>query len=171
MTRQEPPIASSRSRIPLPWTRSCFVCGEENPEGLRARCFKAGNEIELPFVARRAHAGWSGVLHGGLIATVLDEVMTWAAIVGSRKACFAADFSVRLLKPLPPETSCLAVARLSEARRRIFDTEAWLRSEEGTVFARATGRYMPVQVDQLSELRRDLVRCEGCLDLGPIFEG
>jgi len=162
---------SDARRVPLPWTRSCFVCGEANPEGLQARCYKVGDEIEMPFVARPQHAGWNGVLHGGLVATVLDEVMTWAAIVGSGRACYAADFTVRLLKPLPPGTACVAAARLSLARRRIFDTEAELRGEAGELFSRSTGRYMPVPRDQLGALRRDLVRCEACLSLDALFGG
>ena len=54
-------------------------------------------QIELAFRPRVEYAGWNAVTHGGLIATVLDEVMTWAAIVESDRACFAADFSVRCL--------------------------------------------------------------------------
>jgi acyl-coenzyme A thioesterase PaaI-like protein len=157
-------------RVPLPWTRSCFVCGEANPEGLQARCFKVDDAIEMPFVTRAHHAGWNGVLHGGLVATVLDEVMTWAAIVGSGRACYAADFTVRLLLPLPPGTACVAAAKLTRARRRIFDTEAELRGESGEVFSRSTGRYMPVPKDQLGALRQDMVRCEACLGLDGLFE-
>jgi len=125
----------------------------------------------MPFVARSQHTGWDGVLHGGLIATVLDEVMTWAAIVGSRRACYAADFGVRLLRPLPPGASCVAVARLRQSRRRIFDTEAELRGEAGEIYSRSTGRYMPVPDDQLGALRGDLVRSEDCLSLDALFDG
>ena len=68
-------------RIPLPWSRSCFVCGENNPIGLKARSWIVNDIIELEFEPAEALAGWNSVTHGGLIATVLDEVMTWAAIV------------------------------------------------------------------------------------------
>ncbi len=158
-------------RIPLPWSRSCYVCGEANPDGFRARSFKVGERVELPFVAEERFAGWNQVIHGGIIATLLDEVMTWAAILGSEKPCFAAEFTVRLLKPLPPETHCIAVARMVSGRRRVFDTESWIEDEAGTVYARGSGRYMPVPPEQTKHLRQDFVRDEHCLQLDGIFGG
>jgi acyl-coenzyme A thioesterase PaaI-like protein len=154
----------------LPWSRSCFVCGEANPRGLRARCYRAGDTVELPFRAEADLAGWSAVIHGGLIATVLDEVMTWAAILGSRRACFAAELGVRLVKPLAPGSSCLAVGRLRSGRRRVFDTEAWLSDASGAVYARGTGRYMPVSVGQLGASRHDFVEGDGSLRLVEILD-
>lgn len=156
-------------RIPLPWSRSCYVCGEANELGLRARSFKVEDRIELPFVAETRFAGWNQVTHGGLIATVLDEVMTWAAILESHKPCFAAEFTTRLLVPLPPETACTAVARVSESRRRIFVIESWLEDEAGTVYARGHGRYMPAPGGRSEALREDFVSDENCLDLDGIL--
>jgi acyl-coenzyme A thioesterase PaaI-like protein len=157
-------------RIPLPWCRSCFVCGADNPVGLRARCYKAGDAVELPFTTRREHCGWSEVLHGGLIATVLDEVMTWAAILGSDRPCFAAEFSVRLLEPLPSGVACVATGRLLQARRRVFDVEGQLADAAGRLYARATGRYLPAPRERLRHLREDFVSSDACLDLAHIFD-
>ncbi len=156
-------------RIPLPWSRSCLICGEANPHGLRARSYLAGDRVELPFVARPEFMGWNRVIHGGFIATVLDEVMTWSAILGAEKPCFAAEFTVRLLHPLPPGVACTAVSVLLEARRKLFQTQARIEGDDGTVYARATGRYMPAPAGPSHHLRDDFVRDENCLDLGGIF--
>jgi acyl-coenzyme A thioesterase PaaI-like protein len=158
-------------RKPLPWSRSCFVCGEENPLGLRARSFLVGDRIELEFTPRREYAGWNAVTHGGLIATVLDEVMTWAAIVHSDQACFAADFSVRLRQPLPPATPVIARAWCSGSRRRIHDTEAHLESPDGVLFATAAGRYMAIPRAQVQSMHHDLVSTPDCWPAGHIFGG
>jgi len=164
---QEP---SPSRRIPLPWSRSCFVCGEANPHGLRARSFMVDGRVELPFTAEERFVGWNGVIHGGFIATVLDEVMTWSAILGAEKPCFAAEFTVRLLHPLPSQTRCTAVSELVGTRRKkVLDTRAWVQGEDGTVYARATGRYMPVPPGHDHHLREDFVRDESCLDVGGIF--
>ena len=126
---------AAATRILLPWTRSCLVCGQDNPIGLRARSWSVGERVELPFTPRPEHAGWSDVIHGGFVATVLDEVMTWAAILGSAKPVYAADFTVRLQAPLRAGLACTASARLTQHRRRIFDIESWLADAEGTVYA------------------------------------
>jgi acyl-coenzyme A thioesterase PaaI-like protein len=170
MPTSKPTPPSDDARILLPWSRSCFVCGQENPRGLKARSFRIGDRVEMPFVASRELAGWAAVIHGGLVATVLDEVMTWAALIASRRACFAAEFTVRLRRPLAPETSCVAVGRLAAARRRVFDTEAWLRDEAETVYASAAGRYLPIRPDQLGAMRHDFVTGEGSLAIGDILD-
>lgn len=163
-------MAGESKRIPLPWSRSCFVCGEANPRGLNARSWIVGDRIELPFDAPSDLVGWNEVLHGGIIATVLDEVMTWSAIVASERPCFAAEFSVRLRTPLPPERSCLAVASTARHRRRVLDTEAELQGEDGTVYATATGRYMAMPRQHASAARHDFVTAEGCWPLEKILE-
>jgi uncharacterized protein (TIGR00369 family) len=157
------------TRIALPWSRSCFVCGAENPLGLRARSFKVGEAIELPFVVRPEFSGWNGVTHGGLIATVLDEVMTWAAILAQRKPCFAAELTVRLQLPLAPGTRCVARASTEQVRRQIASTCAALTDEQGAVYAKATGRYMPVPPQRMRHLRSDFVTEPGCLDVLSYF--
>jgi acyl-coenzyme A thioesterase PaaI-like protein len=156
-------------RILLPWTRSCWVCGQDNPLGLRARSWKVGDTVQLACTPRREHAGWSDVVHGGFVAMVLDEVMTWAAILGGRVPVFAADVGIRMQEPLGPGTPCTAVARMTRNRRRIIDTEAWLEGDAGRIYARATGRYMPIPAAQASSFHADFVTAPECLDLGAVF--
>ena len=153
----------------LPWTRSCMVCGQDNPVGLRARSYVSGDIVQLPFTTRAEYAGWSNVMHGGFIAMVLDEVMTWAAILGSGLPCFAADFSVRLQEALPASIACTAVARMSEHRRKVFDTEAWLEDDAGRLYARASGRYLQVPAERMAHFRSDFVTSPECMDLELIF--
>ena len=147
----------------------CPVCGEENPQGLRAEIYKAGELIEMAFVPRREFVGWSEVVHGGLLSTVMDELMTWAAIVAGRRAYFAADMGVRYKAPLAPLHPCIVRARVSAAKRKILETESWVEDEGGTVFARGTGRYLPMPDGQLEVFHRDFLWREGCLDLSDVF--
>ncbi len=160
---------SPGERMPLPWCRHCLVCGEDNPIGLRARCYKVGDTVQLSWTTRLEHSGWSNVMHGGFIATVLDEVMTWAAILGSEKPCFAADFNVRVLETLGADVSCLAAGRLVQARRRVFDVEGWVEDDAGRIYARGSGRYMPVPQNRVPHMRDEFVSTPDCLDLRHIF--
>jgi acyl-coenzyme A thioesterase PaaI-like protein len=126
--------------------------------------------VEMEFTPRRELAGWAEMVHGGLIGTVLDEVMTWAAIVRGRQAYFAAEFSVRLRQPLPLLQPCMAHARVIASRRRILDTEARLTGPTDQLYAIATGRYLPAPPDRLAEFQHDFIWEEGRLDLRSIFE-
>lgn len=162
-------MANEEHRIMLPWSRACFVCGEDNDHGMNARSYVCDDRIELPFEAPQSFAGWRTVVHGGLVATVLDEVMTWAAIVGSRKPCYAAEFTVRMLKPLPPGTPCIAVGEMVRDRKRVFNCEGALQSESDEVFARAQGRYMIVPKEKMDEFRNDFISGPDCHGIDDIL--
>ena len=65
----------------LPWTKTCFVCGEDNPNGLRLRSRVEGDRIVLSHVTRDSDLGYRHLVHGGISMTLLDEVMTSFAIL------------------------------------------------------------------------------------------
>lgn len=157
-------------RIALPWSRSCFVCGTENPIGLRARSYLVDDHVELAFTPRPEHAGWTDVVHGGLITTVLDEVMTWAAIVVRERACFAADFSVRLRTPLAPGTPCTAIARVESERRRVLGTAAELVGTDGTAYATASGRYVSIPPEKMTHMEQEWVTEPGGWPIEKLFD-
>ncbi len=72
----------------------CFACGTENPGGLHLVFERGGRGVVAFFTPERRHQGYKGVVHGGIISTILDEAMAHAAI----KACHypvTAEISVR----------------------------------------------------------------------------
>ncbi len=142
----------------LPHTHSCFVCGESNPHGLRQRFETDGRLVQARFTPRPEHAGFQGVVHGGILATLLDEIMVWACAVQAKKFGFCAEMTVRFQHPARPGEELLAEAELAENRRgRVFEAKAELRNAAGQVVASATGKYMPIREADLAELQRDMV--------------
>ena len=79
----------------LPHTRSCFVCGESNPVGLKLRFHTDGRVVQTRFTPRPEHIGFKGIVHGGLITTLLDEIMVWACAVQTQRFAFCAELNVR----------------------------------------------------------------------------
>ena len=142
----------------LPHTHTCFVCGESNPTGLKLRFHTDGRVVEARFVPRPEHIGFKGVVHGGLIATVLDEIMVWACAVQTRQFSYCAELTVRFQNPLRPGEEVLAVGELVTNRKgKIFEARSSLRDAAGNIFAEATGKYLPVKNVALSELIGDVV--------------
>ena len=97
----------------LPHTRSCFVCGESNPSGLKLRFETDGRIVQTRFVPRAEHIGFKQTVHGGLIATLLDEIMVWACAVQTRRFAFCAELNVRFLNPVRPNEEVLALGELA----------------------------------------------------------
>lgn len=142
----------------LPYTHSCFVCGDSNPIGFRMRSKTDGRRVEARFVFGAGHTGFKRTVHGGLTATVLDEIMTWACAVGARRFAYCAELNVRYLKPVRPNLPVLASAEMVVNRRdRLFEAKAELCDEAGTVLANASGKYLPLKDSEASEMGTDFV--------------
>jgi|ERR1051326_573163 uncharacterized protein (TIGR00369 family) len=142
----------------LPHTHSCFVCGESNPIGLKLRFETDGRTVQTRFVPRPEHVGFRQTVHGGLIATLLDEMMVWACAVQTKRFAFCAELNVRFQSPLRPGEEVLATAELVENRRgRIFEAKGELRNRKGAVFASATGKYLPIKEELAAEMATDFV--------------
>lgn len=131
---------------------SCFVCGDKNESGLKARFFYDGEQAVTEIVALEQFEGYHGIYHGGIVATLLDEVMIKAILVQNRYAV-TAELTVRFLKPVRTGEKIRFTGWVTKSKGRVFLTEGKATGENGQVFATATGRY--VEAD--SELKPTLM--------------
>ena len=142
----------------LPHTRSCFVCGEANPAGLRLRFETDGRVVETRFVPRAEHVGFRQTIHGGLIATLLDEIMVWACAVQTKRFAFCAELNVRFLGPVRPDEPVVASGELVSNRRdKLFEAKAELRNQADQLLATATGKYIPIKEAEVTQMVTDFV--------------
>jgi uncharacterized protein (TIGR00369 family) len=142
----------------LPHTRGCFVCGEANKHGLNLRLKTNGQTVQMRFVPKPEHVGFHNTLHGGITATVLDEIMVWAVGVNTKRLAYCAEMNVRYLRPAHPGEELTVVGELVENRRdRIFEAKGELRNAAGEVLATSTGKYLPIKGAELNAMTKDFV--------------
>jgi len=147
-----------RRMFKLPRTHSCFVCGVDNPIGLGVDAESDGKTVQAPIRFRREHVGFAATVHGGLVATVLDELMVWGCGVITRRLAYCAEMTVRYQRPVPPETPLVGTGQLVEDRRgRLFLARAELRDASGNLLAEATGKYIPVPGDPSPAMLADFI--------------
>ena len=133
----------------LPRTHSCFVCGTSNRHGLNLDFETDGQIVRSRFVPHPDHVGFKGVTHGGILATILDEIMVWACGVKTRQFAFCAELNVRYLQQVTPGMELWAEGELvSNRRNRIFEARGSILDSAGSVFVSATGKYMPIRADK-----------------------
>jgi len=116
----------------------CFACGPANPIGLklRFRIDAAARAAEATFTPCREHQGYRGVVHGGLLATVLDEAMIklcWELGIPAVTARFEMD----LKKPAMPGEVLRVRGWLEEESRRLIRARAEITDAAGEVVAAA----------------------------------
>ena len=149
--------ANDRMRA-LPHTHSCFVCGESNASGLKIRFETDGRLVQARFMPRPEHVGFKQTIHGGIIATLLDEIMVWACAVQTRRFAYCAELNVRFVNPLRPGEEALAIGEMmSNRRNKLFGAKGELRNHAGLVLASATGKYLPVKEADALEMLADFV--------------
>ena len=133
---------------------NCFVCGEKNQSGLRARFYWDGHEARTTVVTTDAFEGYRGILHGGVISSLLDEVMI-KAVLAQEHFVVTAEMSVRFLQPARVGETLNFVGRIIRNRGRVFFTYGEAMRENGAVIATASGKY--IDAARLhEELRRSL---------------
>ena len=119
---------------------SCFVCGEKNPIGLKAR-FSIDHEARTSYVRltlRDDFQGWQDVVHGGILATLLDEACAYACLAQAEN-CVTAEINVRYRKPVRVADTVEVFGQLLESRHKIWKAAAQIKID-GTLYAEAQAK-------------------------------
>lgn len=145
----------------LPRAEECFVCGTKNPNGLKVEFYAQNNEVRGEFSPDAVKSGFKGIMHGGLICAVLDEVMGWAPSFAKKKMCMAAEITIRFIKPVPIGADLVAVGKFTQDRKRIWEAEGVLMDKTNTVYSKATGKYVPLTDDEARRVDSYLVYRDG----------
>ena len=133
----------------------CFACGPRNPYGLKLHFERDGDRIVSRFTALEEYQGFPGYLHGGIITALLDEVMSRVSIVNQNRWSMTAGIDVHFRKPVFIGQEVTAVAEHLETNRRVVTAQAELVLPDGTVAAKATGRFFHVPEERLAEMTSD----------------
>ena len=130
----------------------CFVCGELNARGLRTTIYATTGLAWTELTLGPDLVGWSDKAHGGILATLLDELMGWALF---EHDCWGvtAELTVRYLQPVDVSHRIRVEGEVSETTRRLFRTRGRILDEDGRLMATAEGRYVAAPEARKAELR------------------
>lgn len=120
-----------------PNAHNCFVCGMFNPMGLHLRFYDNGKDrVWSTFTVCSHHEGYPGVVHGGIIASILDEVAGRAVMIGSpNRFMMTANLEVRYRRPVPIEQPLRAEGWQVKDKGRLAQVAGVLYLPDGTVGA------------------------------------
>jgi acyl-coenzyme A thioesterase PaaI-like protein len=131
----------------------CFACGTLNEQGMRLMLHvehsRAWTELEL----ERRFEGWAGIAHGGILCTILDEVMAWA-LVGQDNWGLTAQLRVDFRHPVPVQHPIRAEGEIVRTRRRVVETTGRIvDAVEGRLLATAEATYLAAPPGRKAELQ------------------
>ncbi len=122
---------------------NCFVCGENNPNGLLLR-FEINREkqsLKTTFIASSTFQGWDGIVHGGIISTLLDEAMA-KLVYELGYPAVTTSLEIKFKKPAPIFESLNVHGEITEVNKRLIRAKAHLAKEDGTILATGTSTFL-----------------------------
>jgi acyl-coenzyme A thioesterase PaaI-like protein len=118
---------------------NCFVCGEKNPGGLKLH-FEIDPKkqtLKTTFVAGPVYQGFDGIVHGGIISTLLDEAMAKLAYELGYQT-ITASLEIRFKNPAPILQPLNVYGEITEVSPRLVKAKARVEQGDGTVLAVGT---------------------------------
>jgi len=140
----------------LPRYRKCFVCGRDNDAGLNVTFHRSEGSVIADFSGDFRHVGFPRQIHGGILSSLLDEAMWWAAVSSTAAMFQTWEISVRFHRPLPPEKSVRVEAWMEEDKSKYVVSRGKILDDQGHIYARATGKYFRLPKGQENEILQEL---------------
>lgn len=131
----------------------CFICGRDNPVGLYMRFYDNGeNEVYSHYTVADHFQGYPGVVHGGIVAAMLDEVVGRVSVIGDHHhLMMSVKLEVKYRHPVPTETPLAVVGRIERLRGRLGKAVGELHLPDGLIAAEAAMTLADVPQEILGE--------------------
>ncbi len=141
----------------------CFACGTENPRGLNLKFYRSGKSICSDIILKRYYEGWENIAHGGIISTLLDEVMSWTVMYFKKVFIVTRNINIKYVRPV-------LIGKLITVRGRIIDdtkppiikAKSEIRDQDKRLLVRGMAEFVIISKDKLSgvseKLKEDMER-------------
>lgn len=139
----------------LPNSKNCFACGLENPVGLKLEFFADGKggvfgDYSIP----RHFEGYPGVAHGGIVTTILDEILSRAFLIEDHnRLMYTAKITARFRRHVPVDRPLHLTGQALKDRGRTGEAAAQIRNSDGDVLAEAEALLVSLSPEELEPAR------------------
>lgn len=133
-------------------SKMCLICGINNEAGLKAPFYEMeDNRVVSLFKFREIHQSYPERTHGGMISTMLDEIIGRAIWVYEPDIWgVTMDIHVKFRKPVPLDTNLLAYGKIVKNSRKFFTGIGVIQSTSGEVLAEATANYIKLPIEKIA---------------------
>jgi uncharacterized protein (TIGR00369 family) len=134
-------------------SRHCFVCGTENPCGLNLAPERDGDKIVARFTPGQAHLGFSKAVHGGITASLLDELVGVACGIHVNEKCATVELSVTYRRPLLEGAEVRVEGWFVRREGKLAYGAGQVLDPAGKVLATAQARFLILEEHQAKSFR------------------
>ena len=139
----------------LPNYPYCVICGTENTIGIKISYFREENKVVAKCKFTKYHSGYHGIVHGGLLASILDEALGRIVSSITSKMVVTGELNVRFHCPVAVETCVSIEATMDDEQKhphRFFTASGKITDENGKVCVSAKGRFFIIPENKYEEI-------------------
>jgi uncharacterized protein (TIGR00369 family) len=156
-----------KNHVYLPTYKGCVVCGQPqvNPSTLNRRFKVTPQGVEVEFTSNFKQEGYRGVVHGGIMCSLLDETIGWAVAVDRKKYFMTGELNVRFVRPWPIGVTMVIKGWSVEHKSKYTIAKGEIVDKKGAVYAKASGKFFLMSDEQAQKVHRYLTFQEGDMDI------
>jgi len=136
----------------LPGYKHCFVCGRDNHFGLNITFFKDKNEVRAEFIPESKHQGFKGIVHGGILFSILDEIMGRTAVITKEIMTLTVEINIKYRKKAKIGEKIIFTAHMTKDLGRMIEAQGQACKEDGTLLIEAKGRFIVLSREMQKEV-------------------
>ena len=145
-----------RVDIKKPEGHHCFACGTANPIGLNLKFYSLGDVVCSDIILEKVHEGWQDLAHGGIISTLLDEVMSWAIMRSKKTFIVTRKMDIKYVRNVLIGTPLTVIGRfLGDGKPPLVKAKAEIRDDEGRLLVRSNGEFVVLPEERLSTVPKE----------------
>lgn len=150
-------MKKEKIKIPHPEGHHCFACGTANPIGLKLKFYLYGDALNADITLGKNHVGWEKLAHGGIISTILDEIMSWSVLYYKKSFFLTRKMEVKYIKPVMIETPLTVRSRLVDDHNpKRIKAKGELFNDKGNLLARSMGEFILLSKEELTSIPEGL---------------
>ncbi len=129
--------------IPNRFEGNCFGCSENNSMGLQMKFWWNDRIVRSKLIIPDHLCGWNKLIHGGVVSTILDEVMSWATIYSRKQMVMTKTMTIDFIKPIQIGDEITAEGQIKEVtNRHEVIAEGRIFDHENQLCAQSTGNFV-----------------------------
>jgi acyl-coenzyme A thioesterase PaaI-like protein len=130
----------------------CFACGTANPIGLNLEFYVTGDKVCSEITLGKYHVGWADITHGGIISTLLDEVMSWTILYFKRIFFVTRKMEIKYIKPVAKGIPLIVSGSLLSTwkNEKVIMVKGELRDKNNNLYAKSKGEFIRIDKEDIA---------------------
>ena len=137
-------IPDYAEKIDLPLERHCYGCSPTNPVGLQLGFYIADGQLYTTFTPGRHYCSWGSIMHGGIAATIIDEIAGWSVMFLRQSLCVTKNLNIDYHSPVTLHQPLTVISTIEQAGKREVRVAARLFNEQKQCCVAGTATLIPL---------------------------